>query len=89
MFYVLFLVRRNVFSGKTRVFFFTFFNFSIHLHKEHCKTNAFFNLSIHLHKEQCKTNVFFNVFERKHSKTSGFSIFLSENTVKPVLFQHF
>ena len=39
-------------------FFFTFFKFSLHLHKERYKTNAFFhffNFSLHLHKEHCKT----------------------------------
>ena len=68
---------RKFFSGKTNGFF-TFFNFSLHLHKERYKTNAFFtffNFSLHLHKERCKTNAFL--------------IFLSEKTVKPVVFHVF
>ena len=35
--YVLFYKGRKFFTGKTNGFF-TFFNFSLHLHKEHCKT---------------------------------------------------
>ena len=68
---------RKFFSGKTNGFF-TFFNFSLHLHKERYKTNAFFtffNFSLHLHKERYKTNGFF-----------GFKASL---LVKPMVFQQF
>ena len=58
-----------------QTFFPTFFSFSIRLHKEHCETNAFLNFRIHLHKEHCET--------------SAFSMFLNENTLKPIVFQHF
>ena len=47
------------------LFFFTFFNFSFHLHKERYKTNVFFTFfifSLHLHKERYKTNAFFTFF---------------------------
>ena len=41
-FFLLFIYKsRKFFSGKTNGFF-TFFNFSLHLHKEHYKTNGFF-----------------------------------------------
>ena len=29
-----------------------------------------------------------DLFERKHNKTNGFSTFLNENTIKPMVFQH-
>ena len=40
-------------------------------------------------RKHSKTNGFFNIFERKHSKTNGFVTFLSDNKVKPMVFQHF
>ena len=47
--FVLFFIymSRKFVSGKTNVFF-TFFNFSLHLHKERYKTNGFFGFKASL-----------------------------------------
>ena len=97
IFYVLFLFFEKFFPGKTNGFF-TFFNFSIHLHKEHYKTNpasianpdpesvAGCPLPVARYWFYSKTNGFSMLFGLFACKTNDFSTISVARSIRPMLF---